>query len=51
MLAVSSRKFDQPAALAVARQILRSAIGHCLDGRGLQSREVMLALRQLEQGA
>jgi hypothetical protein len=29
--------------------VLRAAIGHCLDGRGLHSREVMLALRQREQ--
>jgi DNA repair protein RecO (recombination protein O) len=51
MLAVSRGELDQPAVLAVARRILRAAIGHCLEGRGLQSREVMLALRQLEQGA
>ena len=51
MLAVSSGEFGEPAALAAARQILRAAIGHCLEGRGLRSREVMLALRQLEQNA
>ena len=51
VLAVSGGKFDQPAVLAAARQILRAAIGHCLEGRGLHSREVMLALRQREQGA
>jgi DNA repair protein RecO (recombination protein O) len=51
MLAVSRAEFDQPAALAAARRILRAAIGHCLDGRGLHSREVMLALRRREQDA
>ncbi|MGH8136130.1 MAG: DNA repair protein RecO, partial [Steroidobacteraceae bacterium] len=51
VLAVARGEFDQPAVLAAARQILRAAIGHCLDGRGLHSREVMLALRQREQGA
>ena len=51
MLAVSCGEFGEPAALAAARQILRAAIGHCLEGRGLRSREVMLALRQLEQNA
>ncbi len=51
VLAVSCGEFDQPAALAAARQILRAAIAHCLEGRGLHSREVMLALRQREQGA
>lgn len=51
MLAVSRGELDQPAVLAAARRILRAAISHCLEGRGLQSREVMLALRQLEQGA
>ena len=51
MLAVSGGEFDQPAVLAAARRILRAAIGHCLEGRGLHSREVMLALRQWEQSA
>lgn len=51
MLAVSCGEFDEPAALSAAKRILRAAIGHCLEGRGLQSREVMLALRQLEQDA
>jgi len=51
MLAVSCGELDQPAALAAAKRILRAAIGHCLEGRGLHSREVMLALRQREQDA
>jgi len=51
MLAVSCGDLDQPAALSAARRIMRAAIGHCLDGRGLRSRDVMLALRQREQDA
>lgn len=51
MLAVSCGELEDPAALAAARRILRAAIGHCLEGRGLHSREVMLALRRREQGA
>lgn len=51
MLAVSVGQLDDPAALTAARRILRAAISHCLEGRGLQCREVMLALRRLEQGA
>ena len=51
LLAAAGGAFDQPAALAAAKRVLRAAIGHCLDGRGLHSREVMLALRQREQDA
>lgn len=51
LLAAASGDFSQPAALAAAKRVLRAAIGHCLDGRGLHSREVMLALRQREQDA
>ncbi len=51
LLAVCGGELDQPAALAAARRILRAAIGHCLEGRGLHSREVMLAMRRREQGA
>ena len=51
MLAVSCGDLDQPTALSAARRIMRAAIGHCLDGRGLRSRDVMLALRQREQDA
>jgi hypothetical protein len=28
--------------------MLRAALEHCLEGRGLKSRDVMLALRRLE---
>jgi DNA repair protein RecO (recombination protein O) len=51
LLAVSAGELDRPDALAVARRILRAAIGHCLEGRGLRSREVMLAMRRREQDA
>jgi hypothetical protein len=36
--------------LAAARRISGAAIAHCLEGRGLASREVMLALRRREHG-
>jgi len=51
LLAVSGGMLDEPVALAAARRILRAAIGHCLEGRGLHSRDVMLALRRREQDA
>jgi DNA repair protein RecO (recombination protein O) len=51
MLAVACGEFDEPAVQSAARRILGAAIGHCLEGRGLHSRDVMLALRQREQDA
>jgi len=49
VLAVSRGEFGQPQALTAARKIFGAAIAHCLEGRGLASREVMLALRRREQ--
>lgn len=49
VLAVSRGEFAQPQALTAARKIFGAAIAHCLEGRGLASREVMLALRRREQ--
>jgi DNA repair protein RecO (recombination protein O) len=34
--------------LRAAKRLLRSALEHCLEGRGLHSREVMRALRRME---
>lgn len=51
LLAVARRDFDEPAALSVARRVLGAAISHCLEGRGLASREVLLALKRREQDA
>lgn len=49
VLAVSRGEFGQPQALVAARRIFGAAIAHCLEGRGLASREVMLAMRRREQ--
>lgn len=49
LLAVSCGELDGAAALSAAGRVLRAAIGHCLEGRGLQSRAVMLALRRQER--
>lgn len=48
VLAVSRGEFGEPQALTAARKIFGAAIAHCLEGRGLASREVMLALRRRE---
>jgi DNA repair protein RecO (recombination protein O) len=50
LLAVARGDLGQPQALAAARRIYGAAIAHCLEGRGLASREVMLALRRREHG-
>ncbi len=50
MLAVARAQFGRPQALTAARRIFGAAIAHCLEGRGLASREVMLAMRRREQG-
>jgi DNA repair protein RecO (recombination protein O) len=49
VLAVSRGEFAQPQAQTAARKIFGAAIAHCLEGRGLASRDVMLALRRREQ--
>jgi len=49
VLAVSRGEFAEPQAQTAARKIFGAAIAHCLEGRGLASREVMLALRRREQ--
>ncbi len=49
VLAVSRGELGQPQAQRAARRIFGAAIAHCLEGRGLASREVMLAMRQREQ--
>lgn len=47
VLAVARGEFGQPEAQKAARGIFAAAIAHCLEGRGLASREVMLAVRRL----
>ncbi|MGH8250430.1 MAG: DNA repair protein RecO [Steroidobacteraceae bacterium] len=49
LLAVARGDYGRPQTLAVARRIFGAAIASCLEGRGLASREVMLALRRREQ--
>lgn len=50
LLAVARGELGEPQALAAARRLYGAAIAHCLEGRGLASREVMLALRRREHG-
>ncbi|HET8691541.1 MAG TPA: DNA repair protein RecO [Steroidobacteraceae bacterium] len=47
LLAVARGDFGLPEALRAARGIFGAAIAHCLEGRGLSSRDVMLATRRL----
>lgn len=48
LLALASGRLESPAELRSAKRLLREALAHCLEGRGLRSREVMLALRRQE---
>ena len=50
VLGVAHGEFGQAPVLKAARRIYGAAIAHCLEGRGLASREVMLAMRRREQG-
>ena len=48
---LQAETFGDARSLRDAKRLLRAAIDACLDGRTLKSREVMLALRQLEPTA
>lgn len=48
LLELGEGRLETPAALRAAKRLLRMALEHCLEGRGLRSRDVMLALRRLE---
>jgi DNA repair protein RecO (recombination protein O) len=48
LLGFAEGRLDSPDALRVAKRLLRAALEHCLEGRDLRSRDVMLALRRLE---
>jgi len=50
VIGVAHGDFGQAPVLKAARRIYGAAIAHCLEGRGLASREVMLAMRRREQG-
>ena len=41
-------RLEEAGTLRAAKRLLRSAMEHCLEGRGLHSREVMRALRRTE---
>jgi DNA repair protein RecO (recombination protein O) len=46
LLAVERGEYGLPSAQRAARGVYGAAIAHCLEGRGLASREVMLAMRR-----
>jgi DNA repair protein RecO (recombination protein O) len=46
LLSVARGEYGPPAAQRAARGIYGAVIAHCLEGRGLASREVMLAMRR-----
>lgn len=48
LLGLAEERFDSPEVLRAAKRVLREALEHCLEGRGLRSRDVMLALRRQE---
>jgi DNA repair protein RecO (recombination protein O) len=48
LLEFAGGRLELPASLRAAKRLLRLALEHCLEGRGLRSRDVMLALRRLE---
>ena len=50
MLAVARGELAAPEAQRAARGIFGAAIAHCLEGRGLASRDVMLAMRRRGRG-
>jgi DNA repair protein RecO (recombination protein O) len=51
LLAAARGEYASPAAQRAARGVYGAAIAHCLEGRGLASREVMLAIRRRGQGS
>lgn len=51
LMAIAEDRLDVPSVLRAAKRIAREALEHCLDGRGLRSREVLLELRKLERDA
>ena len=51
LLSVARGDYVRPAAQRAARGVYGAAIAYCLEGRGLASREVMLAMRRREKAA
>ncbi len=48
LLALAALRLDSDESLRAAKRLLRAALEHSLEGRGLRSRDVMLALRRQE---
>jgi len=48
LIALGDGRLEAVETLRAAKRLLRSALEHCLEGRGLRSREVMHALRRME---
>jgi len=48
LLDLAAGRLEKPEVLRAAKRLLRDALEHCLEGRGLRSRDVMLALRRQE---
>lgn len=48
LLALEADRLDTAQSLRAAKRLLRAALEHSLEGRGLKSRDVMLALRRQE---
>jgi DNA repair protein RecO (recombination protein O) len=48
LLDFAEGRLDSPESLRAAKRLLRAALEHCLEGKDLRSRDVMLALRRLE---
>jgi len=48
LLDFADGRLDSQESLRAAKRLLRAALEHCLEGKDLRSRDVMLALRRLE---
>ena len=48
LLDLEAGRLESAATLRAAKRLLRLALEHCLEGRGLHSRDVMRALRRME---
>jgi DNA repair protein RecO (recombination protein O) len=51
LIALTTESFEDPLVRAESRSILRLALEHCLDGRGLRSREVLRSMRRAAASA
>ena len=51
LLALAREELPDAASRADARRLMRAALDHCLEGRELRSREILLELRRLNSAA